>query len=569
VAAAVVGALVTVGMASIPLAAHADGTITSAESSSGSSWGSSTVGVSLPTGLTTGDLVVAEITTRGGSTTVTPPSGWAQAGPAPSYPGTIDTQLYYTVVSSGQAGQTSWNFSLSSSQAWAYTVREWNSSTGWNSSPLDASASAVSGNGSGSGQSTTVSTGNTGTTAQASELWVGALGWDSQGQSESGLTSGWTQGAFGSAGGTISDREAYEVATTTGTAHVQETLSAAEYSTGVVATFEAASPADTVTVSNPGTQSTTVNTAASLQVQGSDSLGKPLTFSATGLPGGLSISSSGDITGTPTTVENGDSVTVTATDGTASGQATFTWNVTAAQGGNCNSTGAPNNNVSSQSGGIYHLQANEFNSSAELDINSDCNTDFSVPNSQINVSTSGAPGGYPSLYKGCHWGYCTSSDPLPVTVASMAGDGVVTTSASTTLPSGQTENFDDSYDIWFNPNTSTTTNSTGLELMIWMNHAGTIQPAGSLVASNVSIGGTSYDVWDHNSGAGGTVTYVADSKVTSVTNLDLGPFATDLMNRGYLPTGWYLIDVEAGFEFWTGGTGAAYNSFSVCVNRSC
>ena len=86
---------------------------------------------------------------------------------------------------------------------------------------------------------------------------------------------------------------------------------------------------NTVTVTNPGSQTATVGTAASLQISASDSAsGQTLTYSATGLPAGLSISSStGLISGTPTTAGS-DSVTVTATDGTgASGSASFTWTV--------------------------------------------------------------------------------------------------------------------------------------------------------------------------------------------------------------------------------------------------
>ena len=60
---------------------------------------------------------------------------------------------------------------------------------------------------------------------------------------------------------------------------------------------------NTVTVTNPGTQTATVGTAASLQVAASDSAsGQTLTYTASGLPAGLSINSStGLITGTPTT----------------------------------------------------------------------------------------------------------------------------------------------------------------------------------------------------------------------------------------------------------------------------
>ncbi len=87
-------------------------------------------------------------------------------------------------------------------------------------------------------------------------------------------------------------------------------------------------PANTVTVSSPGNQTGTVGTAASLQVSGTDSAsGQTLTFSATGLPAGLSISSSGLVSGTPTTAATSN-VTVTATDTTgAKGSASFTWTI--------------------------------------------------------------------------------------------------------------------------------------------------------------------------------------------------------------------------------------------------
>ena len=87
-------------------------------------------------------------------------------------------------------------------------------------------------------------------------------------------------------------------------------------------------------MTNPGNQTGTVGTAVSLQIHASDSAsGQTLTYSATGLPAGLSISSSGLISGTPTTAGT-SSVTVTATDTTsASGSASFTWTISTSGGG--------------------------------------------------------------------------------------------------------------------------------------------------------------------------------------------------------------------------------------------
>src|SRR5262245_22003959 len=86
---------------------------------------------------------------------------------------------------------------------------------------------------------------------------------------------------------------------------------------------------NTVTVNNPGNRSGTVGTSTSLQMTGTDSQsGQTLTWSATGLPAGLSINATtGLISGTPTTA-NTYSPTVTATDTTgAHGSTSFTWTI--------------------------------------------------------------------------------------------------------------------------------------------------------------------------------------------------------------------------------------------------
>jgi hypothetical protein len=103
---------------------------------------------------------------------------------------------------------------------------------------------------------------------------------------------------------------------------------------GVTAFTSGGSTGNTVTVTNPGNQTGTVGTPVSLQITATDSAsGQTLTFSATGLPGGLSISSSGLITGTPTTAGTSN-VTVTAKDTTgASGSASFTWTISTSGGG--------------------------------------------------------------------------------------------------------------------------------------------------------------------------------------------------------------------------------------------
>ncbi len=73
-----------------------------------------------------------------------------------------------------------------------------------------------------------------------------------------------------------------------------------------------------VAITDPGTQDGTEGAPFSLQMQGTDANGSPLTWSETGLPSGLSLNAStGLITGTPLAGDaatGGFVVTITATD---------------------------------------------------------------------------------------------------------------------------------------------------------------------------------------------------------------------------------------------------------------
>ncbi|KOU55062.1 peptidase M4 [Streptomyces sp. MMG1522] len=97
-------------------------------------------------------------------------------------------------------------------------------------------------------------------------------------------------------------------------------------------------PTSGVTVTNPGSQASAVGTPVSLQVQASSTNSGSLTYSASGLPAGLSINAStGIISGTPTTAK-AYTTTVTVTDSTGTtGTAAFTWTISTGGGGSCTS----------------------------------------------------------------------------------------------------------------------------------------------------------------------------------------------------------------------------------------
>lgn len=87
-------------------------------------------------------------------------------------------------------------------------------------------------------------------------------------------------------------------------------------------------------VTSPGNQTSAVGESVSLPISATDPDGDVLTYEASGLPTGLSISStSGVISGTvASTAASSNSVIVTASDGSLSGTSSFDWTVTGGNG---------------------------------------------------------------------------------------------------------------------------------------------------------------------------------------------------------------------------------------------
>jgi beta-glucosidase len=116
--------------------------------------------------------------------------------------------------------------------------------------------------------------------------------------------------------------------TTVGTYNVTVTPSAATAVVPASVSFTWDVTPGKVTITSPGNRSTTAGSAVGLQVAATDSAsGYTPSFTATGLPPGLSINSSGKITGWPDTPGTYNT-TVTATDSAgATASASFTWTI--------------------------------------------------------------------------------------------------------------------------------------------------------------------------------------------------------------------------------------------------
>lgn len=150
---------------------------------------------------------------------------------------------------------------------------------------------------------------------------------------------------------------------------------------------------------------------------------------------------------------------------------------------------------------------------------------------------------YPSIYRGWQVGGSWSPD---------RGGFPVLISAQNPLPTSVTFNmsgnnqYDVAYDLFFSP--STNPSQPSAELMVWLNYSGN-QPAGSKVASGVTLGGVNgtWDVWSGNVGWP-VWSFVRTSPVNSFS-ANLQPFVYYVSNtKSWLSTSWYELDIQFGAE---------------------
>jgi hypothetical protein len=209
-------------------------------------------------------------------------------------------------------------------------------------------------------------------------------------------------------------------------------------------------------------------------------------------------------------------------------------------------------------GGHLYVQNNNWGDDTTQCINV-TDTGFALTRSDHNKPTNGAPGSYPSVFAGCHYGLCSAGSGLPMQASNPAFQNVAT-SVNMTYAAGQ---WDAAYDIWFDPTPRTNGQNTGAELMVWINHAGAPQPVGSRVAT-VNLAGGTWDVWFGNIGWN-VVSYVRTAGTGSVA-FAVRDFFNDMRDRGYAQSAWYLTSVQAGFEPWQGGAGLALTNFTYTTN---
>jgi hypothetical protein len=205
---------------------------------------------------------------------------------------------------------------------------------------------------------------------------------------------------------------------------------------------------------------------------------------------------------------------------------------------------------------------------------------FTVTKSTGNSPDGQKPASFPSIYVGRNGdtanGTLTTAatDNLPKQISQIQ-------SAQTTFKwsGGSGGDYNVSYDVWFsndNPPNGGQEYGDAVSgfIMLWLYDPSSRQPVGSDTGDDVTLCNISWSVWAGQRGASEglpadrpVISYVANSTQQSI-NCNLKDFMLDAVNGhgGYkLQSNWYLTDVFAGFEMWTGTTGLKVDYFTIDV----
>src|SRR5450631_2926058 len=203
---------------------------------------------------------------------------------------------------------------------------------------------------------------------------------------------------------------------------------------------------------------------------------------------------------------------------------------------------------------------------------------FTVQSSQAATSGQGVPGSFPSIYVGANGDlaggtFNTWSDTgLPKQISQIQ-------SAQTTFTwSGKSGgNYNAAYDIWFSksqPTAGAYNDAISGFIMVWLYKPGANSPiGGSSKRSTGTIAGHKWDVWVGVRGNTSTgtddanrpvVSYVVQDGPVNTLTFDIKYFMNDAVQNASadkssggtsqaFDASWYLTDVFAGFEAWSGG----------------
>lgn len=226
-------------------------------------------------------------------------------------------------------------------------------------------------------------------------------------------------------------------------------------------------------------------------------------------------------------------------------------------------TGMYGHAIVTRDGQMYVVQNNVWGTNATQQL-SYTGTAYEVTQQTGTNPTNGAPVSYPSAFIGSNFDRRTTGSNLPKLVSSIAS--IDTGWFNNAGPISGTYNA--AYDVWFSTVAAGDQGApTGGYLMVWFYDPPNAQPLGSAMGT-ATIPGISmtWTVWKGTQLGKPCISYVANSTINGLV-FDLNLFIKDAVQNHpqTIQNTWYLTNVFAGFEIWSGGVGLKTTDFYAVV----
>ncbi|HLH59948.1 MAG TPA: hypothetical protein VKV33_12445 [Streptosporangiaceae bacterium] len=164
----------------------------------------------------------------------------------------------------------------------------------------------------------------------------------------------------------------------------------------------------------------------------------------------------------------------------------------------------------------------------------------------------------PNFLYGCSWGICSPHRTLPVQVKHDGNPGASVDTAG--HPAGL---YNAAYDIWFELKPYLNGQPHGAEIMIWPRETPGIGTTRGY--PEVRVDGALY--WfihwraRNSRGSWNYIQFRKVSQVNDLRGLHVNDFIKVAEAHRLLSANWYLQNITAGFEIWTGGKGLQMSNF--------
>ena len=183
-----------------------------------------------------------------------------------------------------------------------------------------------------------------------------------------------------------------------------------------------------------------------------------------------------------------------------------------------------------------------------------------------NLNANDGPGSFPSAYIGWYFGgNSPGSGGFPVSVAAVNdGQDMLPTTVAYQVAGTK---YDVTYDFFLDTNAAPGNSDPQVEMMVWLTSSGGPSPAGSEVASGITLGNTTgtYNLWYKSPGgspAWPIITYVRTSSVTSIS-MYLQPFVWYALNEtNWISSSQYVVGMAFGAEPYNGSGSIYVTSYS-------